>query len=151
MWNIKPKWGYLFPMIRLGLGLAFVTAAWPKIQDPSAFAKIIYGYDLLPGALINLLAIWLPWIEMGAGLLLILGIWAPSALFIVNGLLLVFMAMISFNLARGHSFDCGCFSVTGGGQTSDAVWLLIRDAFMLGPGLFLARFYGRKSISSEPI
>ena len=103
--------GLVFLLVRMGLGLAFITAAWPKIMDPAGFAKILYGYDLFPGVSINLLALWVPWVELLAGFCLLTGMWAGPGLVVINTLLISFIAMISFNLARGHSFDCGCFSV----------------------------------------
>ena len=135
-------------LCRLVLGFTFVVAAWPKIGDPASFAKIIFGYDIFPAQTINLLAIWVPWIEMITGICLILGIWALPSLTILNGMLTAFIVIISYNLLRGHSFDCGCFSVGASSQASDAVWLLVRDIGLLGLGLFLFRFYFPRATSS---
>jgi hypothetical protein len=43
------------------LGLTFVYASYHKILVPADFAKIIYGYDLFPEILINLIAIVVPY------------------------------------------------------------------------------------------
>jgi hypothetical protein len=38
---------------------------------------------------------------------------------LVGALLLVFIAAISLNLARGNAIDCGCFDVTQANKTLD--------------------------------
>lgn len=53
---------------RIFLGLVFVVASVDKIIHPKAFAEIIYNYQILPGSLINLTAIILPWLELLLGL-----------------------------------------------------------------------------------
>lgn len=98
---------------------------------PADFAKIIYGYALFPHATINLIAIILPFIELVAGISLISGIFPRAAALIVIGMLGFFIAAIAFNLARGHEFDCGCFSADGEPTTSAAWMALIRDIFLL--------------------
>ncbi|MBW2655193.1 MAG: DoxX family membrane protein, partial [Deltaproteobacteria bacterium] len=104
-------------LIKLILGITFIYAAYHKIADPARFAKILYGYAIFPGFSINLLAISIPFIELIAGICLILNVLSRSALLLVNTLLLGFILMIGFNLLRGHQFDCGCFSFSSHPQT----------------------------------
>ena len=59
--------------LRLVLGGIFIYASLDKIVHPRAFAEIIYNYQILPGSLINLSAVILPWLELFLGLLLISG------------------------------------------------------------------------------
>ena len=56
---------------RLILGGIFIYAAMDKIAHPDQFAEIVYNYKLLPGALVNLMAIVLPWVEILAGVFLV--------------------------------------------------------------------------------
>ena len=125
------------------LGITFIYASYHKIISPGDFAKIIYGYDLLPDVLINLIAIILPFVELFSGLALILGIYPVSAVLIVNGMLLTFIIALSINLVRGHEFDCGCFSFGKTGYSSSVLQLLVRDImyFFLGLQVF---FYNRR-------
>jgi uncharacterized membrane protein YphA (DoxX/SURF4 family) len=125
------------------LGITFIYASFHKIIAPADFAKILYGYDLFPGVLINLIAIVLPFVELFSGLALILGIYPRSAALIVNGMLLGFIIALSINLVRGHEFDCGCFWPGQTGHTSSAELLLVRDIiyFVIGLQVFL---YGRR-------
>ncbi|HEX8172271.1 MAG TPA: MauE/DoxX family redox-associated membrane protein [Thermoanaerobaculia bacterium] len=122
--------------VQLALGAIFVAAALPKIADPPAFAHMIYNYRILPGALINLSALAMPWVELLSGLALILGVWKRGARWIITILLVTFMIAISINLARGNAIDCGCFDVSAVGKTHeqriDDMWfVLIRDTGML--------------------
>ncbi|MCP4106511.1 MAG: DoxX family membrane protein [Desulfobacteraceae bacterium] len=114
------------------LGITFIYASYHKITDPASFAKIIYGYGLVPGFLINLLAIVLPFLELVSGAALIIGVYPRSAAIIVNGMLFVFIVALSVNLIRGHEFDCGCFSF---GKTESGAQLLMRDIIYFVFGL----------------
>ena len=124
-------------LLKLVLGITFIVASYPKIQDPAAFARIVYGYAIFPAVSINLIAIILPFIELTAGISLIMRFFPRPALLLINILLGIFVLVISFNLLRGHSFDCGCFSVADPSSTHSAIFLLIRDLVLLGAGIFV--------------
>ncbi len=94
---------------QIALGAVFVAAAWPKLADPPGFAEAIWNYRLAPAWLVHPAALVLPWLELLCGLALILGLWARAAAAWAGTLLLVFVAALSINLARGHPVDCGCF------------------------------------------
>ena len=117
------------------LGLTFIYASYNKILFPADFAKIIYGYDLFPHALINLIAIILPFLELVTGLALILGAYPRSAVLIINILLVAFIVLLSINLIRGHEFDCGCFATSDSGSGVTTRVTLIRDFVYLALGL----------------
>ncbi|MDQ5872019.1 MAG: DoxX family membrane protein [Acidobacteriota bacterium] len=128
----------------------FVVAALPKIADPPAFAHMIYNYRLLPGALVNALALLLPWVELFAGMALILGVWKKEAAVVAGVLLLVFIVVIGINLARGHAVDCGCFDVRSAGKSPDELlsemkWVLLRDVGLL---LFVAQVLAAERVAS---
>jgi len=138
----KQRWSFkkpLFFWVRLMLGGIFVLASLDKILHPLAFAKNINHYQILPDKLINLTAMILPWIELILGSLLILGVWLPGVIVLINLLLAAFFAALVFNVARGLNIDCGCFttSTTENPKTS---WYLVRDAIFLLLGGYL--FYG---------
>ena len=61
------------------LGITFIYASYYKILSPTDFAKMVYGYNLFPEVLINLIAIVLPFVELISGLCLLLGIYPRSA------------------------------------------------------------------------
>jgi uncharacterized membrane protein YphA (DoxX/SURF4 family) len=124
------------------LGLTFIYASYHKILAPADFAKIVYGYDLFPNGIINLIAIVLPFIELVAGLALILGIYPRSAVLIINGLLVMFIIVLAINLIRGHEFDCGCFLIAEAGSFPSSGSTLIRDIIYLILGLQVFLFSG---------
>lgn len=127
---------WLTVRVQIALGLFFVVAALPKLVDPPSFAHMIYNYRLVPGAFVNILALAMPWLELLAGLALILGIWTRTAAALVGALLLVFVCAIALNLARGNAIDCGCFDVTAANRSvperlADMRLVVLRDAGML--------------------
>ncbi len=117
------------------LGVTFVYASYGKILAPASFAKILYGYDLFPAVLINLIAIIIPFLELVAGLALIIGFYPRSAALIVNAMLLAFITALSINLIRGLEFDCGCFSIGSDTQETFVGPLIFRDFLILALGL----------------
>jgi uncharacterized membrane protein YphA (DoxX/SURF4 family) len=156
---VTPKEALVSPWltvrVQIALGVFFVAAALPKLVDPPSFAHMIYNYRLVPGAFVNLMALVMPWLELLAGLALILGIWTRTSAGLAGALLLVFVAAISLNLARGNAIECGCFDVAAAGKTVDQRFAdmrldILRDLGMLlmvaqvlwakgrGPGASLA-------------
>lgn len=129
--------------LRLLLGATFIWASWHKIAAPDQFARILYGYGVFPMSLINLLAIWVPFVELLSGLCLILGrpgsLPGRSGLTLINLMLVSFILLIGFNLIRGHEFDCGCFSFAEStlDAKTEAIRLLFRDLALLGAGGWL--------------
>ena len=143
-------------LLRLILGGAFIYASWHKIASPEDFSRILYGYGIFPGPLINFLALWVPFIELISGICLITGGWRlvskEAGLAVINLMLLSFILIIGFNLIRGHEFDCGCFSFDAGpadGLKGEAVRLLIRDVLLLVGGGVLWRLFRRQSLSGH--
>ncbi len=131
----KSEW--LAIRLQVVIGVVFVYAAFHKIADPPDFAHMVYNYKMTPGSLINLVAIYLPWVEMAAGAALILGLFGKrGGAALVGLMLLVFIGAISFNLMRGNLIDCGCFEGSGVTKTSSELctemyWVLARDILML--------------------
>lgn len=134
------------------LGLTFIYASFHKILSPADFAKIVYGYELFPHVLINLIAIVIPFLELIAGLALIIGFYPHSAAIIINALLLAFITVLAINLIRGHEFDCGCFSAGQSGYTSSPKVTLVRDILYFVCGMLIVLFDGnRRSCFGRPI
>jgi uncharacterized membrane protein YphA (DoxX/SURF4 family) len=119
------------------LGATFIYASYSKILAPAVFAKIIYGYDLFPAVLVNLFAITLPFVELVAGLALIIGFYPRSATLIIIAMLLTFIVSLSINIIRGHEFDCGCFAIDADSQSTFSGPLLIRDFVYLSLGVYV--------------
>lgn len=132
-WMAHP---WLTLRVQIALGLFFVIAALPKIVDPPSFAHMIYNYRIVPSWALNVMALTMPWIELFAGLALILGIWRGTARTIIAAMLVTFIIAIGINLARGNAIDCGCFDVSAAGKTraerlADMKFVIFRDIGML--------------------
>jgi putative oxidoreductase len=110
---------WLTVRVQFVLAAFFVVAGISKIADPPGFAHEIHNYKMVPGALVNAMALILPWIEVVTGVALFLGIARRTAAKVLGILLLVFIAALGVNLARGHPVDCGCFG-TSTVQKTDA-------------------------------
>ncbi len=128
---------------RLVLGLLFVYAGAIKIWDVGGmqwsapqFAADIANFRLVGGDFAILLAIFLPWVEIVAGVALILRRLYPGALAVLTGLMLVFTGAVASALARGLDVRCGCFGKAG--AETDLPLALARDLVLLGALLFLA-------------
>lgn len=121
---------YLTLILRVILGVVFCYAAIDKIIHIDQFARAIYYYHFLPGSLVNLLAIFMPMVEMVAGICLIVGLWPRGAVTLIAIMLVMFLIALSSVVARGIDISCGCFTVTNTGK-SDVVALLWRDLLML--------------------
>lgn len=94
---------------RIGIGLVMLAAALGKIGDPGTFATQIHHYRLIPVAAENLVAIVLPWVELIAGLALVLGVSARSGAWLSAAMMMVFTAAVSLAVARNLDIECGCF------------------------------------------
>jgi uncharacterized membrane protein YphA (DoxX/SURF4 family) len=114
--------------LRIYIGIVFITAGMKKIHSPMEFADVLTDYRLLPYWSINLVAVVLPWMELIAGIFLILGLRTKLAATILAFLLAVFTGAILINVLRGEQISCGCFGLADqlgwGDFFRDFLWLL---------------------------
>jgi len=109
------------------LGVVFLIACWHKILEPGAFALDVATYEILPLSLINLVAVVLPWVELVAGLMLLLGVRVRAGALLVAGMMLVFLMAISIALSRGQEMSCGCFASQGAVEDPISWRTVVRD------------------------
>jgi uncharacterized protein YbaP (TraB family)/uncharacterized membrane protein YphA (DoxX/SURF4 family) len=103
-------------LLRIFLGLLFVAAALPKLQDPEAFAKSVSNYRLLAETPGRILALVLPPLELLIGVFLIVGIFDAGASAISFALMVTFTLAVGIALGRGLDISCGCFETEGGSK-----------------------------------
>ena len=136
-------------VVRFILGGIFIFAGIPKILNSASFAGVVYNYQLLPDGLINIFAIVLPWIEVVAGGLIILGIWMQGTVLLYNLLLLTFICALVFNTARGLDIHCGCFSTQADSVIN--ISTILRDAGFLCLSIYLLFVVFSKKIPNAKI
>ena len=139
---------------RIVIAAVFVYAGVAKALDPAAFADSIDGYRLLPYPGGAALSLYLPWLEIAAGL----GVLWPRAR--LGALSLLFLLCLVFGIAiasawvRNLDIGCGCF---GGGDIGAAALRgsLLRSvalAVLAGALLWMeeARCVGMKALPPAP-
>lgn len=94
---------------RLCVGGLFLLAASSKLYDLPRFAEEIRAYRIVPVMLTNGMAYLLPWIELSAAVLLIVGLWRGEARLILFVLMVVFTIARVWAELKGLKIDCGCF------------------------------------------
>ncbi|MBU2636496.1 MAG: DoxX family membrane protein [Bacteroidetes bacterium] len=98
---------------RVVVGFVLIIASVPKIAEPSTFAKSIQAYQIVPGFLVNLFALSIPWLELVIGIFLIFGLLLRGSSLLSAVLFSAFSVLIAVSLFRGLSIDCGCFGLDG--------------------------------------
>ncbi len=119
-------------LARLAVAGVFLGACIAKIRDPEAFALAVHRYRILPGAWVNPVALFLPWLECTCGLVILAGpprLRAAGA-FLITGMLAVFTIAISLNMLRGIEASCGCFTTRADAAVSDT-WNLLRNGALI--------------------
>ena len=122
---------WLSLLVRVFIGGYFVVAAVPKIIEPLAFATSIMHYGLVPSWSVNAIALILAWLELIAGIGLIMGIRTKVQALFCGGMLVVFTLAVAYAVMLGLKIDCGCFGASGGEEVS---WLKVakNSAMIIG-------------------
>ena len=100
----------LTAVVRIILGVLFLLSGLSKVLDVGEFSKIIMNYGIIPDWLVPYPAILLPFLEIIIGINFIIGFKIKASSLISILLMIFFIVIISYALATGKSFDCGCFN-----------------------------------------
>jgi len=143
---------WLTLVARLLVGGVLVVAGYLKVGNVAKSKMAVRAYEVLPISIANLLGEILPWLEIGAGLLLILGVAVKWSSIFAAALMFIFVAAIAQAWARGLSIDCGCFG--GGGQVAPGktryLQEILRDLGLAITALYLIRYpLGRFGIENS--
>jgi len=139
---------WLTLICRFFFGGIFIYASLDKIAHPDQFARIVFNYHLVPGSLINLMALILPMSEFIAGVFLIVGVLYEGARNYLLLLLAIFMVAIGINVVRGVDLECGCFTVSSRAKSA-GLQLLARDVIYAIPGIILLLSGSRRWMLSK--
>src|SRR4051812_43532449 len=98
-------------ILRIFIGMILLGSGVEKLLSPyQNFLYVIQSYQMLPSQLEFLAAVGVPWIELVAGLFMLLGLWLNLALLGAVGLFSSFIIIVGQALIRHLPIDhCGCF------------------------------------------
>ena len=104
---------YFLFILRFLLGCVFIFAGVEKISSPNAFFTAIMNYQIFGEFFSNLIALFLPWIELFVGVLIVFNVYLKENLAIYSLLLILFNLLVFSAMIRGLNIDCGCFGEGG--------------------------------------
>jgi uncharacterized membrane protein YphA (DoxX/SURF4 family) len=122
---------------RFILGAIFLMAGASKLIANEKFVQYLIRHSGFDPLLVDAIAAWLPWLELTAGLCLLLG-YAIREAAAVLGILLVFFTV--YSLAHWGEGACGCFVFPGAVLADSEWWPSSRNLLLLGASAFLARY-----------
>lgn len=136
--GIKTK--HLILLARLIIGSLFIYASIYKVLNPGDFATSIRNYMLLPVGWTNVVAITLPWVELGSGIFLLLGILIRPSAFLTTTMLAGFLVGLVYAYWIGLDIDCGCFSSSAESTGKIGPYYLLRDLSLFLTSTFIVLF-----------
>ncbi len=128
---------YLTLAGRMFIGAVFIYASVYKILDPADFAVSVRNYMIIPASWSNIVAMTLPWIEVGAGILLIMGIFTRPAALLTTVMLMVFLGAMIYAYSIGLDIDCGCFRSAASSSGKVGPYYFVRDSIVVIISLFV--------------
>lgn len=117
-------------VLRIALAGIFIVAAYGKLLHTGALVATVENYNILPLPLARYFAYTLPWIEIIAGIMLLIGLGTRGSALALGLLLVSFIIAIAVNLHRGVSMACGCFDLFGMNEKIGSS-ILFRDILFL--------------------
>jgi len=143
---------WIYRGVRLALAVLFIYGGIVKLLDPHAFARTISAYDLVPDALLPVVAIGLPIVELLAGLALVFDL--RGSLATIAGLFFLFLAVLGYGILQNLDVDCGCFGAEELDKQAGLRLAFYRDLAMAGiviPYLYLSRWMRLKKEKAPEI
>ena len=128
--------------IRLVAAGIWLAAGVAKVADLAHFHDQVAAYDVLPYALVGPFAYALPFVEVGVGLYLLVGLWIRPVAIVACVLMGVFIVAQAQAWYRGLVLDCGCFGTIS--QQKVGLTTILRDAALGLPSLAMAIWPARK-------
>ncbi|MEN9679751.1 MAG: hypothetical protein RLZ57_880 [Actinomycetota bacterium] len=139
---------------RLILGGVLIAAGWLKAFNTAEAENAVRAYQVLPLPVADFVGISLPWIEIGIGILLILGVATRFAALAGGVIMVIFILAIAQAGLRGLSIDCGCFGGGGAVEPGKTKYLqeIARDLFFALLALYIYRYPNSKfALSKESL
>ena len=138
----------IFALLRFTLAAVFIYAGAVKIFDAPQFAIDVHRYELTPRTVSILVAVYLPWLEVVAGIALLVRRQQLGALVALGGMTVVFLGALVSAWARGLDISCGCFGRESRNIQTNFPLLLAQDlALLLVVGFLFAMEVRRERVS----
>ena len=141
--KLQPWFGLL---ARLILGGVLFAAGYLKVGKADESQMAVRAYEMLPIPVANLLGLFLPFVEVVIGALLILGALTRVMAALGGFTMFVFIIAIAQAWARGLNIDCGCFGGGGAVAPGETKYLqeLLRDIGLVFLAGYLIRYPSTK-------
>lgn len=121
--------------VRLTAAGIWLAAGISKVVELETFRAQVAKYDVLPHALVRPFAYVLPFLELGIGVYLALGLFVRAAAAVACVLMVLFVIAQAQAWARGLVLDCGCFGSIA--QQQVGFWSIVRDAALGIPSVIV--------------
>ena len=128
--------------IRLGAAGIWLAAGIAKAVDLEHFHTQVQLYHVLPHALVGPFAYALPFVEIGIGVYLAIGLWIRPVAIVASVLMAVFIVAQAQAWYRGLVLDCGCFGAIA--HETVGLTTVLRDVALGLPSLAMAIWPARK-------
>jgi uncharacterized membrane protein YphA (DoxX/SURF4 family) len=137
-----PVQSWASTLVRVALAGVLFAASLLKIADPRQAAQAVQAYQILPVQLAEYVGYGLPLVELGLGVLLLLGLGTRLAALATGALMTAFVVGVASAWWRGLSIDCGCFGGGGAVPQGEAVYwpVIARDLLFVGMSAWLVGF-----------
>jgi putative oxidoreductase len=105
--------GVVVTRFEIAIAALFLLAAYNKLfitNGPKLFSASVEAFKVMPSdMLVRVATSVVPWVELIAAGLLMLGIWSRASAAVLGLLLVSFIVLIAQALGRGLNVECGCF------------------------------------------
>ena len=123
---------------RFVLGAVFLVAGGMKVAHPGDFFSDLLGFGVpFPELFLRVVAVYLPWLEVFAGLGLLLNFWPETVRPLMAALCLVFVLMLGQAVLRGLDLNCGCFGPGGRGWFERPDVALVRAVVLFALSIYV--------------
>ena len=141
-----PLTGKAFPRLGLVLRLAgaavWIVAGAAKLPRLEAFREAVARYAILPDPVAAPFAYALPFLEIGLGLYLAVGLFVRGTAMVGTLLFAAFLAAQAQAWARGIPLDCGCFGAAA--SSTVGIGTMLRDLALGLPTFAMLAFPSRE-------
>lgn len=132
--------GWVGVVARLILGVTYLVAGIDKGTHLAQTQQATRAFQILPYGLANIWGVFMPFLEIILGLLLIVGLLTRTTAAVGGLLMATFIGGIISVWARGISIDCGCFGGGGASGTTQYPLDIARDVGLLVCAVWLIVF-----------